>query len=74
MIEIKSKLRRWGNSFGIVVPRSAIKEDARIRENEEVVVMIMKNKPNLRKFFGAHKFKKPVEQMMREIDKELYDE
>ncbi|MBI2498686.1 hypothetical protein HYV88_00415 [Candidatus Woesearchaeota archaeon] len=74
MIEIKSKLRRWGNSFGIVVPQSALKEDTRIRENEEVVVMIIKNKPNLRKFFGAHKFKKPVEQMMREIDKELYNE
>lgn len=74
MIEIKTKIRKWGNSFGIVVPLSALNENAGIKENEEVIVMITKNKPNLKKLFGAHKFKKSTEQMMREIDEELYNE
>jgi len=74
MIEIKTKIRRWGNSFGVVVPQKSLAKEGAIKENEEVTVMITRNKPNLRKFFGAHKFKKSTEQMMREIDKELYND
>ncbi|MBI2449801.1 hypothetical protein HYV49_05915 [Candidatus Pacearchaeota archaeon] len=31
-------------------------------------------KPNLRKLFGAHKFSKPTEQLMKEMDEELYND
>ena len=31
-------------------------------------------KPNLRRLFGAHKFQKPVKQLMKEMDKELYND
>ena len=74
MIEIRTKLQRWGNSFGIVVPIGKIKK-ADMREGEEVTALILERKKvNLQKLFGAHKFKKPVEQLMRETDKELYNE
>lgn len=33
----------------------------------------IKRKPDLRKFFGAYKFKQPVEEIMDEIDRDLYD-
>ena len=74
MIEIKTKLRKWGNSFGIVVPQKAV-EETKAREGEEIVVLIAKNKENvLRETFGTAKFKKPIEQIMRETDKELYND
>lgn len=75
MIEIKTKLRKWGNSFGVVVPQNKINQE-HIREGEEVKVLLIKEpkKNILRETFGTFKFKKPVEQMMREIDEELYNE
>lgn len=54
MIEIKSKLRRWGNSFGIVVPQKAVEEE-NAKEGDEVTILMRKNKPDLRKMFGALK-------------------
>lgn len=73
MIEIKTKLRKWGNSFGVVIPQKALEEqDA--QEGAEITIFIQKRKPNLRKLFGTFKFKKPVEQMMREMDEELYND
>ncbi len=72
MIEIKTRLRRWGNSFGVVVPQRAI-ENEDVREGDEITILFKKEKPNLRKLFGAHKFSKPVEQLMKEMDEELYD-
>ncbi len=53
MIEIKSKLRKWGNSFGIVIPQNALKQG--LKENEEITVFISKSQPNLKKLFGKLK-------------------
>ncbi len=55
MIEIKTKLRRWGNSFGIVVPQRAI-ESEKAREGDEVIILLKKEKDNvLKEMFGALK-------------------
>ncbi|MEK6873802.1 MAG: AbrB/MazE/SpoVT family DNA-binding domain-containing protein [Nanoarchaeota archaeon] len=72
MIEIKSKLRKMGNSYIIVVPLKAIK-NTNLKEGDEIEVIINKNeKVNLRKMFGTLKFKKSTDQLMKEMDKELY--
>ncbi len=56
MIELKSKLKRWGNSFGIVVPQKAVK-DEKIKEGDEVRVLInIKKESNaLTEVFGVLK-------------------
>ncbi|MEK6855181.1 MAG: hypothetical protein AABX73_03080 [Nanoarchaeota archaeon] len=72
MIEIKTKLRRWGNSFGIVVPQKAV-EQTKAKEGDEIIILLKRKKNNvLREMFGSHKFSKPVKQLMREMDEELY--
>ncbi len=38
------------------------------------IKLFSKEKLNLRKLFGAHKFSKPVDELMKEIDKELYND
>lgn len=75
MIEIRTKLRRWGNSFGVVVPQRAI-ENEDVREGDELNILITKKKKKnvLKETFGTMKFKKSVEQMMKETDRELYNE
>ncbi len=74
MIEIKSKLRRWGNSLGIVVPQKII-ENENVREGDEIIILLSKEKDNvLREMFGTFKFKEPVERLMKEVDNELYNE
>lgn len=39
-----------------------------------LLLFMDKKKPNLRKFFGAHKFTKLTDELMKEMDKDLYDE
>lgn len=73
MIEIKSKLRRWGNSFGIVVPQNVVERE-KVKEGDEISILIRTNKPNLKKLFGRHKFNKPVDILMKEIDEDLYND
>ncbi|MEK6914922.1 MAG: AbrB/MazE/SpoVT family DNA-binding domain-containing protein [Nanoarchaeota archaeon] len=74
MIELKTKLKRWGNSFGIVVPISFVEKEG-VKEGEEVVILMKKEKKNvLRETFGTYKFNKSTKQMMKEMDKELYNE
>lgn len=51
MIELKTKLRKWGNSLGVVVPFSKIsKED--VEEGQEVTIFISKQKPDVKRIFG----------------------
>ena len=74
MIEIKSKLRRWGNSFGIVVPQRIVEKE-KAKEGDEITILFIKEKENiLKEMFGTFKFKKSVEELMKEVDKELYNE
>lgn len=74
MIEIKTKLRRWGNSLGVVVPLSSLKNNGELKENEEVTVFITKQQPNLKKLFGSWKLKESTDKIMKEIDEELDSE
>ncbi len=73
MAEITTKVKKWGNSFGIIIPLEVLKSK-RIREGEEIDAIIIKKSNVLRETFGTIKFKKSTEQMMRETDRELYNE
>ena len=75
-IVVKSKLKRWGNSFGLIVPKDVIDSED-LKENQEIEYMIIKDsKKRLHEMFGSlkGKFKKSTEEMMREMDSELYPE
>ena len=75
MIELKTKIRKWGNSFGIVIPLKKVNQQG-IKEGDEVRILLNKEKDNvLRETFGILKnWKKPTEKIMREIDEELWPE
>ncbi len=73
MLEVEAKVRKWGRSFGVVIPKEKIKEEG-IKENETVRLLIAKRNNVLKETFGTLKFKKSTDDMMREIDKELWGE
>ena len=73
MIEFKSKLKKWGRSFGVVVPMEELKK-FNIDENTTVEITITKEESPLRKTFGIAKFKKTTKEMLEESDREAWDE
>ena len=73
MIEVKAQLKRWGRSFGIIVPMEKIKENS-LSENDLLDVIISKEENPLKKHFGTFKFKKSTKELLKESDKEGWDE
>lgn len=73
MAEAKLRLRKWGNSLGIVIPQDVLEKE-RAKEGDELFILVKKGKPNLRKLFGSYKFKKSTEKIMKEIDRDLYND
>lgn len=73
MAQVNLRLRKWGNSIGVVVPQEVLIGE-KAKEGDEVKVIIKKKKSDLRKLWGKYKFKQPTEEIMKEIDKELYND
>lgn len=65
MMETISKIRKWGNSFGVLVPKELIEKE-NFKLNEEVVVRLEK-KMDISKVFGILKTKRTTENLIKEI-------
>ncbi len=72
-IEFEARLRRWGRSFGIVVPMDKIKQ-AKMREDEKFEVVVHKKDNVLKETFGTVKFSRPIKEILDEGDRESWDE
>ena len=73
---VKGKLKKWGNSFGVIIPKEIIDSEG-FKENQDIEFLIVKKNRNiLRETFGTLKRKdnKSTEEIMREVDRELYPE
>lgn len=79
MEQIKTKIKKWGNSFGVIIPVDIVNKQG-LKENSEVSVMI---EPNNRMTVGdvldlAKKFKLKkkgdTQQILDKIDEELWPE
>ncbi len=75
MIEIEARVRRWGRSFGIIIPMEKIRE-ANIVENEKVRITLNKKRNPFIETFGIlkGKIKSSTKKIMEEINKEGWDE
>ncbi len=74
MEALKLKARRWGNSFGILIPKNVVR-DRKIRGGELLEVIIAKRGSNvLKKTFGTLKFSKSAQEIKNELRRELYNE
>jgi len=68
MIELRAKVKSWGNSLGIILPKST-----GIQENQDVIVHIApaRETTKVKDIFGEGRLRKPVAELMKEIDAEL---
>lgn len=80
MEKIKTKVRKWGNSFGIVIPAGVVNKEG-IRENSEVSVtiepedkMTVGDLMKLSRKLGLSEKLKNIntQKVLDEIDKELW--
>ena len=70
-MEIESKIRKWGNSYGVMLPKQFL-ESEHLQEEETVKVNIVSKKADIGKLQGLWKFKRPIKEIMKDI-KEGYD-
>lgn len=50
-MEIKATTRKWGNSIAVVIPREIV-DKQRIKEDQEVVITVEKERPRAGVLFG----------------------
>ncbi len=68
-METKTKLRKWGSSLGVVIPKEIIKKQ-HLKQGEEIIIEI-KRKPSIKKMFGSLKgWKLDAQKFKDEIRKE----
>lgn len=71
MIEHETKLKAWGNSIGVVIPKEdIIKENLHVDQKVKVFITPVKT-VKVKDIFGKLKFKKTTEEMMKDVDREL---
>ena len=72
MFEYHTKLKAWGNSLGIIVPKEQAAKEQLKTEQEVTVIITPKNVLKVKHIFGTLKnWKKPTADIMKEIDTEL---
>ncbi len=74
MSVIETKVKRWGNSLGIIIPSEAV-DRKNIRENDNIKILIMNDSREVfKKTFGLLKGKltKPTQQIKDELRRDLY--
>jgi bifunctional DNA-binding transcriptional regulator/antitoxin component of YhaV-PrlF toxin-antitoxin module len=67
---IKAETKKWGNSIGIVIPKSVV-EELNLKPHEEVQIDIKRSGNALKGLFGTLQWKKPIREVLREARKEL---
>jgi antitoxin component of MazEF toxin-antitoxin module len=74
MAVISTKVRRWGNSLGIIIPSDAVAK-RKLKENQDVSLVILEDsKEVFDETFGSlkGKLKKSGQKMKDELRRELY--
>ncbi len=51
----KSKLKRWGNSFGVLIPKALVEQEG-LKEGEEVEISVRRLE-DIRALRGKYRFK-----------------
>ncbi len=75
MAEVEGVTRRWGNSSLVFVIPKEVVEKENLKPNQKVKAILLRQSSVVAKTFGMVKqWKKPTQQIMREIDRELWQE
>jgi len=73
MENINTKVKKWGNSFGIILPAEIIKQN-KIKEGTNIEIRLTtKNKTKARDIFGILKEKltRDTDDLLKEVDRDF---
>ncbi|MBM3308628.1 MAG: AbrB/MazE/SpoVT family DNA-binding domain-containing protein [Candidatus Altiarchaeales archaeon] len=74
MMPIDVEVRRWGNSFGVTIPKDVARRE-QIRENQHVKVLILASNKKVKQSFGmVRKLIKNAQEAKDNLRRELYNE
>ena len=74
MVELRTEVKRWGNSFGLIIPNEIVRRE-KLKPKQKVTVLLLKESNVLKKTFGmAKKWKTPTKQILKQTDRELYND
>ena len=74
MAVIETKVKRWGNSLGIIIPNEAV-VNKKIKEDQNISIIILEDSKKVFKEtfgIGKGKLKKSGQEFKDEARKELY--
>jgi len=55
IMQVKARLRRWGNSYGVVLPKEVVEKEG-LKEGDEVEISV-RRVSDIRRLFGRYPFK-----------------
>ena len=73
MEKTSAKVKKWGNSFGIILPKFLI-ENQKLREGMEIEIIVKPlNKTKVGDIFGIlkGKIKRSTEDLLKEVDEDF---
>lgn len=81
MEQIKTKIKKWGNSFSVIIPKDIINREG-LKEDNEVFITVQPKKYTTvgdlmemaKKFKLKRKSTKSTQEIMDEIDREFWPE
>ena len=71
MIEHETRLKAWGNSIGIVIPKEDIKKEGLHLDQKVRIVITPVKTLRVKDIFGKLKLKKSAKELLKEVDEEL---
>ena len=72
MLKFETKVKKWGNSLGVIIPKEELKGES-LKENDELFIIAMKRDNAIRESFGILKDWKMTGQKAKDLARrELY--
>ena len=73
MVEVIATVRKWGRSLGVVIPKEKAKE-AHLKPGKGVRILILGREDPVQKTFGTAKFSRSTDEILKEVDREAWDD
>ncbi|MDO8537593.1 MAG: hypothetical protein Q7S21_01790 [archaeon] len=73
MIRAQGELKKWGSSIGLILPKKEVIREG-LKPGQKVDYLVTAKDNPLEKTFGMDKFSKPISRILKEVDKEAWDE
>ncbi len=73
LIETEVQLKKWGSSVGVLLSKKDLQKEG-LKEGQKVKIIVVKKSNPLRETFGTIKFSKSTAQLLKEVDKALWND